>query len=188
FDGKGHIGQVFYNENKAILDKNPSWFCGNTVNKYGRIDIANSKAVDLFVNWALGKLNYKDRHPMVGVDPADGSAGKDDCLPKGMKGIETWSDKYFYLANAVAKKLENDKTGARVQIYAYATHAEPPNFDVHQRVYPIIIPYAFQRVKEPDEFIELWSKKLDGRAMGIYDYWNITQWSKCIPQFNIYDI
>ncbi|MCR6722491.1 MAG: hypothetical protein NVV59_19860 [Chitinophagaceae bacterium] len=27
---------------------------------------------------------------------------------------------------------------------------------------------------------------MNGRPMGLYDYWNITQWSKGLPQFDIY--
>ncbi len=188
FHGKGHLGQIFYRDNKAILDKNPSFFCQNKVNNVGRIDISNKQAVELFVNWAKQKVNYQDKFPMAGVDPADGSGGKDDCLPTNMKGINNWSDKYFWLANQVALELQKDKKPAQVQIYAYASHAQPPNFEIESNVYPIIIPYAFQRHAEPEVFIAEWKEKLKGRPMGIYDYWNITQWSVGIPQFDIYSI
>src|SRR5690606_30179392 len=48
-----------------------------------------------------------------------------------------------------------------------------------------IIPYAFQNVAEPEQYIEMWHQKMNKRPMGIYDYWNITQWSSDVPQFNI---
>lgn len=188
FTSKGHIGQVFYKENKAVLDKNPSYSCNGVVSTKGRIDISNPKAVDLFINWAVNKIDFGEKVPMVGVDPADGSGGKDDCLPRNMQGIATWSDKYFWLANKVAERLDRTNKDALVQTYAYASHAETPSFELNPRVYPIIIPYAFQRVTDPVTFIKQWSEKTGGRPMGIYDYWNITQWTKNEPQFNIYTI
>src|SRR5690606_15801959 len=124
----------------------------------------------------------EERFPIIGVDPADGSGGKDDALPSGIPGIKTWSDKYFWLANKVAEKAEKNGISARIHLYAYSSHAAPPSFDLNTSVYPVIIPYAFQDVAEPDEYIRLWQKKLKGKTMGIYDYWNITQWSSGMPQ------
>lgn len=188
FTSKGHTGQVFYKESKNILDQNPSFSCNGLINTRGRLNISNPTAVNLFVDWAIKKIDYSESIPMVSVDPADGSGGKDDCLPKNMKGINNFSDKYFWLANKVAEKITEKRIDGYVQMLAYASHAAPPSFEIHPRVYPIIIPYAFQRETDPVSFIKLWSKKTNGRPMGIYDYWNITQWSKGEPQFNIYDI
>jgi hypothetical protein len=186
--GKGHVGQAFYAAKKKELDNNPGYFCENKVNRYGRIDISNAKAVNLFIQWALEQIKSDDRYPMIGVDPADGSGSNDDCLPVGMGNIKTWSDKYFWLANQVAQKLPAQDNKIMVQLYAYASHAAPPDFQLNKKVYPIIIPYAFQNVTTPQEYVKLWSRKMKGRSMGIYDYWNITQWSKGLPQFNIYSI
>ncbi len=185
---KGHTGHLFYAAQKKELDKNPGWFCKGMIDPYGRIDISKPKAVDLFVQWALTQVKPEDPYPVIGVDPSDGSGGKDDCLPTGMKAIRSWSDKYFWLANQVAENLPPDDHKTIVQLYAYGEHAPLPGFDLHDDIYPVIIPYAFQRVTTPENFIKKWNQKLEGRPMGIYDYWNITQWSIDLPQFNIYSI
>lgn len=185
---KGHMGQAFYNANKKVLNEHPEYFCHNKVNSNGRIDISNPDAVKLYVQWAISQVNPQARFSVIGVDPADGSGGKDDCLPADMPEIKTWSDKYFWLANKVAQQAEKQHINAPVELYAYASHAAPPNFALQANVYPVIIPYAFQDVAEPDQYIELWSRKMNGRPMGLYDYWNITQWSSDVPQFNIYSI
>lgn len=185
---KGHLGTQFYSDMKTELDQHPEYFCGGVINKYGQINIDQQGAVDLFVKWALRQINQKDKFPVIGVEPADGSGGKLDCLPAGIPGIKTWSDKYFWLANRVAQSLGRDNSNVLVQLYAYSTHAEPPAFDLAPNVYTTIIPYAFQRVAEPQEYIRMWYQKMKGRPMGIYDYWNITQWSICMPQFNLYQV
>ncbi|MEO6908871.1 MAG: hypothetical protein ABI210_13380, partial [Abditibacteriaceae bacterium] len=54
-------------------------------------------------------------------------------------------------------------------------------------VYPVIIPYAFQTAYLPQEMVKVWAGKING-TMGLYDYWNITQWSQGLPQFNLYGL
>ena len=185
---KGHAGHLFYNYHKKVLDAHPNWFCNGKINRYGRMDISHSKVVNLFTEWALSQVKKDDRFPTIGIDPSDGAGGKDDCLPSGMKQIKTWSDKYFWLANQVAQRLDKNDTKTQVQLYAYANHAATPSFALEKNVFPVIIPYAFQNVTEPENFIKQWSDKMEGRPIGIYDYWNITQWSSGVPQFNIYQI
>lgn len=185
---KGHMGQAFFNANKKVLTDHPEYSCNGNVNPNGRIDIANPNAVNLYVQWALDQVNPQTRFPVIGVDPADNSGSNDDCLPAGMPQIKSWSDKYFWLANRVAQAAEEKGMAALVELYAYSSHAAPPSFDLHKNVYPVIIPYAFQRVASPEDFISLWRKKIKGRSMGLYDYWNITQWSSDVPQFDIFSI
>lgn len=188
YEAKGHAGQYFYTANKAVLDKNPAWFCKGKIDQYGRINIQYPAVVDLFVKWGVQQASTNYPYPIIGVDPSDGSGGADDCLPAYMPQIKTWSDKYFWLANQVAEKLQPQQRDVRVQLYAYASHADMPSFDIHEKVYPVIIPYAFQRITTPENFIIQWNRKMKGRAMGIYDYWNITQWSEGVPQFDIYSL
>ncbi|MCB0473177.1 MAG: DUF4838 domain-containing protein, partial [Flavobacteriaceae bacterium] len=183
---KGHSGMNFYSSKKAELDKHPEYFCNNKITRYTRLNIDNKDAVNLFVDWALEQVKPEMPFPVIGVDPADGAGGAEDCLPATIPLVKTWSDKYFWLANKVSVKLPESDKKTRVQLYAYNNHAAPPNFSLDDNVYPVIIPYAFQNVSEPEEFIDQWSKTMHGKPMGIYDYWNITQWSKCLPQFNIY--
>ena len=188
FQDKGHMAEGFYQAYQKELNSHPEYSCHNKVNPYGRINISNDAVVKLFIAWAIQQVNPQNRFSIIGVEPADGSGGPDDCLPSNMPGIKNWSDKYFWLANKVAQAAKEKGLDNLVELYAYSSHVAPPGFELHENVYPIIIPYAFQNLTSPEEFITLWQKKMNGRAMGIYDYWNITQWSSDLPQFNIYSI
>lgn len=185
---KGHMGEAFYAANQKELDQHPEYFCNGKIDRTGKIAINNVNAVKLYTSWALSQVTPNERFPVIGVDPADGSGGADDCLPVNMPQVKTWSDKYFWIANKVAEQSEKNGRNTLVQLYAYSNHAAPPRFELHKNVYPVIIPYAFQNVALPEHYIELWHKKMNKRPMGIYDYWNITQWSSDVPQFNIYSI
>ena len=55
-----------------------------------------------------------------------------------------------------------------MNIYAYSSHAEPPSFPLHPRVFVQLIPYQFQSVAYGPSFIKLWSSKT--KRFGIYDY------------------
>lgn len=129
----------------------------------------------------------------IGVDPEDGRGGKDDLLPPdGFAGIEKWNhaDKWWWLANEVAKDYPEDDSRVVVSMYAYGNgpkNALAPKFALRKNVYPIIIPYAFQTAYLPMEMVKVWADKIPGK-MGIYDYWNITQWSQGLPQFNVYSL
>lgn len=186
--GKGHAGIAFYNANKDVLTKHPEYYCNGKITRNGRLNFDNRDLVKLFVDWSVSQVKPADPFPVIGVDPADGSGGQDDCLPKTIPGIKTWSDKYFWMANQVAAGLPASDNKTKVMMYAYNQHADVPSFPLHKNVFPVIIPYAFQDVTTPNDFIDRWVRKMNGREMGIYDYWNITQWSQCVPQFSIYEI
>ncbi len=182
---KGHQGIAFYNANKAVLDKHPEYYCNRKISRNGRLNYDNPAIVKLFADWAIAQVKPTDPFPVIGVDPADGSAAADDCIPQRIPGVKTWSDKYYWMANQVASRLRDDDRNTIVALYAYNNYADTPSFPLHRSVYPVIIPYAFQEVDKPDAYIARWAKKMNGQPMGIYDYWNITQWSQCLPQFNI---
>ncbi|MCO6497412.1 MAG: DUF4838 domain-containing protein [Chitinophagaceae bacterium] len=188
FPGVGHQGEAFYTSNKELLDKNPSWFADEKGKKAGRLKIDNAAAVKAYKDWIRTKYrSAKGDFIVLGVDPADGRGGPDDPLPPKMPGIENYADKWWWLANEVAKDYENDKHVV-VSMYAYGNgpeNAKVPSFPLRENVYPVIIPYAFQTAYLPDEMVKIWAASVTGK-MGIYDYWNITQWSHSTPQFDIY--
>lgn len=194
FRDVGHTGSAFYLANKNLLDANPKWFASEAGKVSGRLRIDQSRAVDAYKRWVKNVYNTSKLDFIVlGVDPEDGRGGADDPLPSnGFGGIRNWNhaDKWWWLANEVAKDYpENDKSTV-VSMYAYgdgATNALAPSFNLRKNVYPIIIPYAFQKAYLPDEMVKVWASKINGN-MGIYDYWNITQWSVGMPQFSIYSI
>ena len=184
----GHQGIAFYNANKTELDKHPEYFCDRKPTRNAKLNFDNPALVKLYTNWIFGQLKAGSRFPVASVEPADGSGGEDDCLPVTIPGIKTWSDKYFWMANQVAQNLPAAQRDARITMYAYNKHADPPGFRLHPNVFPVIIPYAFQRSTSAFAFIESWRQRMQGQPMGIYDYWNISQWSQCLPQLNVHEL
>lgn len=194
FAGTGHTGQAFYLENKELLDAHPEWFNSDAGKRNGRIRIEVPEAVAAYKAWIHRKYDgVTEPFIAIGVDPEDGRGGSDDPLPPdGFAGITGWNhaDKWWWLANEVAKDYDENDRRIVVSMYAYGdgpTNALGPKFALRKNVYPTIIPYAFQTAYLPQEMVKVWASKITG-AMGIYDYWNITQWSQGLPQFNIYSM
>lgn len=190
FITEGHMGHAFYLQNKDLLTANPNWFANTNGLQNGRIKIENPAAVQAYKNW-VSNIYKKSKSSFIAlsVDPEDGRGGSDDPLPQNMKGVKNHADKWWWLANEVANDYTNNNKVV-ITAYAYgdgATNALVPSFKLRKNVYPIIIPYAFQKAYLPDEMVRVWANSVEGK-MGIYDYWNITQWSLGMPQFNIYDI
>lgn len=194
FSVGGHVGQDFYLTNKTKLDKQPDWFSNENGKVGGRIKIDKAAAVTLFIDWSKKKAAAgKQPFTTIAVDPEDGRGGPDDPLPAdGFKGIKKWNhaDKWWWLANEVAKQFDEKDKNTKVTMLAYGDgpyNALAPKFSLRKNVYPIIIPYAFQKAYTPEQMVTTWASKVEGN-MGLYDYWNITQWSEGLPQFNLYSI
>lgn len=192
YRGAGHAGMAFYQENKALLDAHPEWFNSEAGKQNGRLKIEIPEAVAAYRAWTKRKYgDSKEPFIDIGVDPEDGRGGSDDPLPPdGFGGIDKWNhaDKWWWLANEVAKDYPENDSHIVVSMYAYgdgATNALAPKFPLRKNVYPVIIPYAFQTAYLPTEMVKVWAGKVSGK-MGMYDYWNITQWSLGLPQFHLY--
>lgn len=190
FGGVGHRGQAFYLDNKTLLEKNPGWFADEKGLRAGRLKIDNPAAVAAYKGWVRNSFKKSTGDFItLGVDPADGRGGNDDPLPVNMPGIKNYADKWWWLANQVAEGYTDDPNVV-VSMYAYGNgpdNAKVPDFRLLKNVYPIIIPYAFQTAYLPRQMVRTWARVING-TMGLYDYWNITQWSKDVPQFDIYSI
>lgn len=191
FEAIGHTGSAFYNANKNVLDANPSWFSSESGKVNGRLKIDQPRVVQVYKEWVKTQYNASGRaFKILGVDPEDGRGGADDPLPKNMKNIKNHADKWWWLANEVAKDYPENDRHTMITAYAYGDgpyNALAPSFSLRKNVYPVIIPYAFQTAYQPEQMVKVWASKITGN-MGIYDYWNITQWSLGMPQFSIYAI
>lgn len=186
YRNSGHTGMAFYRKNKAYLDQHPEFFCHGKPGQNAKIRLNSQAFVDYIVRQKTKDVAW-EKYGTIGMDPHDGSGGKDDCLDSPFGRFDNYSDKYFWLANEVAKEIPKT-ANTLVDIYAYNNHAATPSFPLNEKVFPIIAPYAFQRVSPPEQYIRDWAHFQDGRPMGIREYWNITQWSKGLPQFNVYSI
>jgi hypothetical protein len=189
----GHTGQAFYAQNRALLEAHPDWFNGPEGLRNGRIRIEVPQAVAAYKAWATKNVaGSKDPFVVIGVDPEDGRGGADDPLPPdGFAGLSHWNhaDKWWWLANEIAKDFPEDGRVV-VSMYAYGdgpTNALAPRFPLRRNVYPVVIPYAFQTAYVPADMVRTWASRAQG-TMGLYDYWNITQWSKGLPQFDLYSM
>lgn len=186
----GHVGGLYYFENKSFLDTKDNWFSSDLGKKSGRIRVENDLALDHYVNWLISRSKHADEQfRVIGVDPEDGRGDINDPLPINHPIIKNYSDKWWLIANKVATKVKEDGNTI-ITMYSYGDgeeNAKTPSFPLERNVYPIIVPYAFQRAYLPEEMIKEWSEKVNG-AMGIYDYWNISQWSIGLPQMNIHSI
>ena len=104
----------------------------------------------------------------VSVEPSDGDG---DCECDACKKMGSVSTRDFFLANLVAKEFQKISPKAYVNLYAYNTHATPPDLQLEPNVIVQIIPYGYQNVASPEKLIEAWKKKSD--HLFIYDYYGL---------------
>ena len=104
----------------------------------------------------------------VSVEPSDGDG---DCECEACKKMGSVSTRDFFLANLVAKEFQKISPKAYVNLYAYNTHAAPPDLKLEPNVIVQIIPYGYQSFSSPQQMIEAWKKKSD--HLFIYDYYGL---------------
>ena len=193
FEQPSHVGMAFYQDNASILNVHPEWFNSESGKFNGRFKAEVPEALQLFKDWAASKIIKNSLFTTINVDPEDGRGGSDDPIPPdGFQGISDWNvaDKWWWVANEVAKDYDENSSKVIIAMYAYGDggfNALVPKFPLRKNVYPVIIPYAFQTSYLPNEMVTTWANTIEGK-MGIYDYWNITQWSLGLPQFSMQSI
>lgn len=140
--------------------------------------------------------------PFVSVDPADGTAfcRCQKCvrmLRNGAEGITlqqdaTVEDSVFHLGNHVARHARQAHPKAHVNMYAYASRANPPSIPLETNLFPILIPYHFYS-GQADALIDAWVAKRASNPkgkfrMGIYDYWAMPQWKNDKPVIAVKEV
>jgi hypothetical protein len=185
----GHRGEDFILSNKQTLKKHPEWLVTPlTGDDYKdmtiKLNYLNKQAVDFYTDWTIEpftrkeyKLPSKNVTDFQSIEPSDGG-GFINALSPGKK-LPSPSDQVYAAANLAAQKLDKffpDRPNIGVNVYAYSSHAEPPTFPLHPRVFVQLVPYQFQNVAYGPSFIKLWSSK--AKRFGIYDYFNYAdaQW------------
>jgi hypothetical protein len=179
----GHSGENFIMENKEKLRQNPQWLAsplsGNMQEDMTiKLNYLNNDALNFFVDWTLQpftKSNYKLPPPnhteFVSIEPSDGSGYLNDLPENKNKKLPSISDQVYGAANLAAEKLDKlfpNHPNIGVNLYAYSSHAAPPSFPLHPRVFVQLIPYQFQNIAFGPSFIKLWAEKV--KRFGIYDY------------------
>jgi len=136
--------------------------------------ISNTGFQKLFVSYMVEQLNKQmkaDPHKTVYTVSVEPSDGEGDCECEACKKMGSVSTRDFFLANLVAKEFQKISRKAYVNLYAYNTHAAPPDLKLEANVIVQIIPYGYQSFSSPQQMIEAWKKKSD--HLFIYDYYGL---------------
>jgi len=157
-------------------------------------------------NPATGIDNSLQKTFIIGLSPSDGIGSLQGTEGSGVYGVTNTITKYMYIANQVAHHLNNKydifKNEWKIQYYAYGdgtgvASAPGKNVFVNPKTgagLPLednflitLIPYAFQEdYKSFEEMSNDWLDKHPNYEYAVYDYWNITPWSKGgLPEENL---
>lgn len=186
----GHAGDDIIHRLADVFEENPDFRAmvdGARVpmDKQFQFSYGNPRFQEWYVNERMDWLRRAvERDPdtlAVSTDPADG--GQPHCeSPESMAlGDGSVSDRVFTLTNLTARALATEFRDRWVAVNAYNRHLRVPSIPLEPNIFVQVIPYAFNRSGlDAEELIEAWGKKHPGR-IGIYDYWNITDWVRCEP-------
>jgi hypothetical protein len=176
---KGHSWNDFLWRNITVLQQHPEYMAmvgGKRVapNTAQKFCISNKDLQQLFADDMVKQLrNMMKQNPdainwCVSVEPSDGGG---DCECEECRKLGSVSNRVFLLANLVAGEFSKISPDAYVNLYAYNTHAAPPDFDLAPNVLVQIIPYGYQSFSSPQQMIEAWKKK--SNKLFIYDYYGL---------------
>lgn len=184
----GHYGEAFNIKYRKVLEQHPEYLAminGMRVpwSPSAKLCISNRNLQKLYIEdrvnegrAGLAKDVNGNGKITVSVEPSDGDG---DCECDQCKKMGSVSDRDFFLANEVAKQFQNISPRLFANLYAYNAHASPPSFSLSPQLIVQIIPYAFQRVSSPEDFIAKWQKKTN--FLTIYDYYGIPDWHYNVP-------
>jgi len=188
----GHAGEAFVERHKDALRANPDLLAMTDGRRQDldeprvpiKLNVGNPELQQMWVQDRLEQLRRDiERNPAtiaVSVDPSDG--GRHCESPESLAiGNGSPSDQVFYLANLTARAVAEEFPDKFVNLYAYNEHAELPSFPLEPNMIVSIIPYGFQTTgRTPEEFIEAW--KDVAPVLGLYDYWEIPDWTRNLPR------
>lgn len=190
----GHAGDDIIGRHAQVFEENPDFRAmadGERVpmDKQFHFSYGNPRFQEWYaserVDWLRRAIERDPDTLAVSTDPADG--GHPHCeSPESLAlGDGSVSDRVFSLANVAARAVAKEFPDRWVGINAYNRHLAPPSIPLEPNLYVQVIPYAFNRTgMEAEELVEAWGAKHPGK-LGIYDYWNITDWARCEPQMDV---
>jgi hypothetical protein len=163
----------------------------HSLNLNAKINVANSAAVNLFVNWALTQWRSApagmpaSNPPVISAETSDGPGFATDAA--GLPGDGSPSDQAFHLANVLAAAAAREIPGSLVSLYAYGAHADPPSFALAPNVLVQVVASHFRKNTRTadltaNDFLRLWAAKAPHLA--IRDYWALPAWNHEQPGFD----
>lgn len=180
----GHRGENFIAENRDILKKNPQWLASPLTQNPAadmtiKLNYLNKDALNYYVDWSIQPFTSPSFTPpppghteFLSLEPSDGGGYLNELKPQS-HSFPSISDQVYSAANLAAQKLDRkfpNHPNIGVNLYAYSSHAAPPSFQLHNRVFVQLVPYQFQTIAFGPSFIKLWASKV--KRFGLYDYYN----------------
>lgn len=190
----GHNGENFILENYEFLLTKPDWLVKPLTGDKQRdmltkINYLNKDALDFYVTWSLKPLTQKGfvlpppHHTIyISMEPSDGGGFLNELPGNEGKSLPSISDQVYKAANRAAELLEKrfpNHPNIRVNLYAYSSHAAPPSFPLHPRVFVQLIPYQFQSIAFGPSFIKLWAARV--KHFALYDYFRYPDIQNDLP-------
>lgn len=142
--------------------------------KWGQLCVTNPEVIRMSIQYAREQFDKNPDADMVGVGPDDGGGycTCPECVKLGDPGNEA-----FYLANAVAKAIQQSHPGKLVGLLAYNWHCDPPDFPLEPNVYVELTTALLLNTKFGfDGLLVRWPKQC--KYFGIYDYWAVYDWTR----------
>jgi hypothetical protein len=183
----GHYGETFNTVHQKILEQNPQWLALVNGKRNWSVTakwcISNAGFRAFFIADRAKELRQKlaaqptaSEKTVLTVDPADGG---NHCECDNCRKLGSVSNRIYLLANETATALAKISPRAFVNLYAYNEHAAPPAFNIAPNVLVVIVPYAFQQIAKPQQFIALWKQRHNNLL--VYDYYGIPDWHQDQP-------
>lgn len=183
----GHYGETFNTVHQKTLEQSPQWLALVNGKRSWSVTakwcISNAAFRAFFIADRAKELRQKlaaqpnaSEKIVLTVDPADGG---NHCSCDKCSQLGSVSNRVYLLANETATALAKISPRAFVNLYAYNEHAAPPAFNIAPNVLVVIVPYAFQQIATPQQFIALWKQRHNNLL--VYDYYGIPDWHQDQP-------
>jgi hypothetical protein len=181
----GHSYEAIVNRNKAEFLAHPEFFAQKvakgTIPKNPKFEVGNESLVQLCIKDALAQvesyIKRTGKPPLsISMDPSDGGG-----FSTSAEALEIGdpSEQVFYLANRVAKALQQKYPSVKVGLYAYNYHSAPPKFAVEPNTVVLIATAYNQSSYTFDQLVDMWKNK--GVRIGIRDYLGVLAWDWDMP-------
>ncbi len=175
----GHAYDTVIAANQEAFDANPDYWglVDGERSSDAQPNIAHPDVQQMFVDYALGRLDDDPERHSVAIDPRDGPFWSEGAASQAIGGP---SEQAVHLANTVAEAVEaahGDET--YVGMYGYSHHSPPPSIDVHPNV---IVSLATAFIREGytfDEMLTGWSER--AQYIGIREYYSLWEWDYSLP-------
>lgn len=162
------------------FEKNPELFSlVGTERKPTQLCISNPEVQKRVIEGVLNVFKKFPDRLMASVEPNDGG-GFCECENCKKIGNGTISDQVFYLANLVAKQVQQQFPGKYVGLLAYHLHSNPPSFKLEPNIH-VEITTGFRGGTKLTIAQQVEAFRNLGASVGAYDYFSVYLWDWDVP-------